>query len=174
LWFDQNGNVNSYGQQVVVYKNGTISNPISNSFNTTGIEFAPVESDSSGSPKIPVLGNDVYVSGTTTLLRNSTHVPIYLMPYTMPPAQYSPVNAIVDAIGMTDSGGNLQSTYLWTPNHPDEVGSYIIWIDRDNSGNYNSGDLINCLTVLAHGGVGGIIVPVDKLGLLIARAPALV
>jgi hypothetical protein len=166
LYFDEYAIPWANVQEIVLYEDGTISEPTEVVLDATEMAFTPYGSDSGGVPKVVFhLGEDIYVCGFGTLLRPSTDVAIYLMPYNLPFTEYSPGKAVVSNIARADNWGNLPSTYLWKPTESKNIGGYNIWIDRDNSGYYNTGDMINYLGVEAPP-VGGIWVPVDKFGLL--------
>jgi len=167
LYFDEYGMPWANGQNITIYDNGTISEPVNVILNATKMAFTPYASDSEGNPKDFLafnLGEDVYVYGLAALLRNNTDVSIYLMPYNISLTEYSPDKAVLSTTTMTDNWGNLPITYLWKPTESKYIGKYNIWIDRDNSGNYTEGDMVNYLKVQAP--VGGVWVPVDKFVLL--------
>jgi len=77
------------------------------------------------------------------------------MPSDIPLSGYSPSKAVANFTARTDNWGDLPPTYLWTPTESKDIGVYNIWIDRDNSGNYTEGDLINALPVMYLGDFDG-------------------
>jgi hypothetical protein len=166
LFFNEYGVPWAYVQEVTIYENGTISEPIEVLLDATEIAFTPYGSDSNGAPKVVYqLGEGIYVCGFGALLRPNMNVNVYLMPYNLSLIEYSPDKAIASTATRVDNWGNLPSTYLWKPLESKYIGEYNIWIDRDNNGYYDAGDMVNYLGVRAPP-VGGIWASVDKLGLL--------
>lgn len=168
LYFDEYGIPWANDQEITIYENGTISEPIEVLLDATEMAFTPYASDSQGIPidwSVSYFGEDIYVCGYGALLRNNTDVSVYLMPYNVSLIEYSPDKAVVGITATADAWGNLPPTYLWKPIEPKPIDPiYNIWIDRDNSGSYTEGDMINYLKVQAS--VGGVWVSVDKFALL--------
>jgi len=162
IYFDANGIPGALTQKITIYDDGTISEPIEVSCYPLNISFSVYTVDSMGFPKgIFALNNGVYLDGSFSLLPSNTFVDIYLIPEESP---LDPSYSVTHVSQVTDDWGNLPITYLWTPTSGyDPV--YHIWVDANSNGIYeNETDRMNSFTVKTS--VGGIVVPVDKFGLL--------
>jgi hypothetical protein len=80
--------------------------------------------------------DDVYVRGRS--FPASTPVTIYLIPDGQ---NAVPANALASASATTDAYGNITATLVWT--HPLTPGQYDIWVDTNQNGAFDAGDVWN-------------------------------
>jgi hypothetical protein len=93
--------------------------------------------DSAGNSKSTFqMADNLYVRGRS--FPESTNVMIYLIPDGQ---NAVPANAVASASATTDSQGNITATLVWT--HPLTLGEYDIWVDTNQNGAFDAGDVWN-------------------------------
>lgn len=106
------------------------------------------------------LADNVYVKGEQ--FPADTPVTIYLIP---DGTTAMPSNAIANADAMTDGSGNLAATLVWSS--PLDAGSYDIWVDVNQNGVFDAGDVWNNQAV---GIYGLLVIPEFWLGSVLGLA----
>jgi len=101
--------------------------------------------DSAGNSKSTFqLSDNVYIRGVG--FPADTDVTIYLIP---DGAQALPANAVANASTTTNSTGGLPVTLVWS--QPLTLGEYDIWVDANQSGVFDAGDVWNSQSIGIYG-----------------------